>query len=163
MLFGQTCQFQILGLVWYWIASSENIHCTNEPQHDNTNKMSVRPAKTQISLGIHSVWSESSLSTWRKLGSLATHLAHSEDSDQTGRMPRLIWVFAGHTLILLVLSCRRSNECCVIRGPKHVFFGLAQYVFLCLEIKINEPCHEKTCFRGLWPGKTQTGLRSHRS
>ena len=28
----------------------------------------------------------------------------SEDSDQTGRMPRLIWVFAGRILILLVLS-----------------------------------------------------------
>ena len=45
-------------------------------------KWSVRPAKTQISLGICPVWSESSLSTWRKLGSLATHWAHSEDSDQ---------------------------------------------------------------------------------
>ena len=78
----------------------------NEPQHDKTNKMSVRPAKTQISMGIHPVWSESSLSTWRKLGSLATHWVHSEGPDQTGRMPRLIWVFAGHTLILLVLSCR---------------------------------------------------------
>ena len=32
--------------------------------------------------------------------------ADSEDSDQTGRMPRLIWVFAGRTLILLVLSFR---------------------------------------------------------
>ena len=31
--------------------------------------------------------------------------ADSEDSDQTGRMPRLIWVFAGRTLTLLVLSC----------------------------------------------------------
>ena len=60
-------------------------------------KWHVRPAKTQISLGIHPVWSESSLSTWRKLGSLATHWGHSEDSDQTGWMPRLIWVFAGHT------------------------------------------------------------------
>ena len=50
------------------------------------------------------VWSESSLSTWRKLGSLATHWAHSEDSDQTGRMPRLFWVFAGRTATLLVLS-----------------------------------------------------------
>ena len=28
---------------------------------------------------------------------MATHKAHSEDSDQTGRMPRLIWVFAGRT------------------------------------------------------------------
>ena len=54
-------------------------HSTCEPRHDKTNKMSVRQAKTQISLGIHSVWSESSLSAWRKLGSLATHWAHSED------------------------------------------------------------------------------------
>ena len=28
-----------------------------EPRHDKTNKMSVRPAKTQISLGIRPVWS----------------------------------------------------------------------------------------------------------
>ena len=41
-------------------------------------------AKTQISLGIH--------------------------YDQTERMPRLIWVFAVRTLILLVLSCRGSNH-----------------------------------------------------
>ena len=60
-------------------------------------KSHVLPAKTQISLGIRPVWSESSLSAWRKLGSLATHWAHREESDQIGRMPRLIWVFAGHT------------------------------------------------------------------
>ena len=71
--------------------------------------MSVRPVKTQIILGIHPVWSESSLSAWRKLGSLATHWAHSEDFDQTGRMPRLIWVFAGRTATLLVLSWGGSN------------------------------------------------------
>ena len=40
---------------------------------------------------------QSSLSAWRKLGSLATHWAHSEDSDQTGQMPRLIWVFTLRT------------------------------------------------------------------
>ena len=67
-------------------------------------KWHVRPAKTQISLGIRPVWSESSLSAWRKPGSLATHWAHSEDSDQTGRISRLIWVFAGRTVILLLLS-----------------------------------------------------------
>ena len=43
-------------------------------------KWHVRPAKIQISLGIRPVWSESSLSAWRKLRSLATHLVHSEDS-----------------------------------------------------------------------------------
>ena len=79
-----------------------------EPRHDKINKMVGRPAKTQISLGIRLVWSESSLSAWRNLGSLATHWAHSEDSDQTGRMLRLIWIFAERTLILLVLSCRGS-------------------------------------------------------
>ena len=68
----------------------------------------VRPAKTQISLGIRPVWSESTLSAWRKPESLAAHWVHSEDSDQTMRMPTLIWVFTGRTLILLVLSCRGS-------------------------------------------------------
>ena len=65
--------------------------------HDKTNKMSVRPVKTQISLSISPVWSESSLSTWRKLGSLAIHWVRSKDSDQTGQMPRLIWDFAGRS------------------------------------------------------------------
>ena len=51
-----------------------------------------------------------SLSAWRKLGSLATHEVHSEDSDQTGRMPRLICIFAGRIVIWLVLSCLGSNE-----------------------------------------------------
>ena len=60
-------------------------------------KWLVRPGKTQISLGIRPVWSESSLSAWSNLGSLATHWAHSKEYDQTGRMPRLIWVFGGHT------------------------------------------------------------------
>ena len=36
--------------------------------------------------------------------------ANSKDSDQTGRMLRLIWVSDGRTLILLVLSCRGSFE-----------------------------------------------------
>ena len=60
-------------------------------------KWHVRQAKPQISLGIRPVWSESSLSARRKLGYLATNWAHSEDSDQTGWMPRLIWVFAERT------------------------------------------------------------------
>ena len=66
--------------------------------------MSVRPAKTQISLGIRPVWSESSLcAQWVAKDPRFLHV-DSEDSDQTGQMPRLIWVFVGHTAILLVLS-----------------------------------------------------------
>ena len=59
---------------------------TNEPPHDKTNKMSVRPAKTQISLGIRSVWSESSLcAQWVAKDPSFLH-AESEDSGQTERM-----------------------------------------------------------------------------
>ena len=36
--------------LWWWLCA------TNEPWHDKTNKKSVRPAKTQISLGIRPVW-----------------------------------------------------------------------------------------------------------
>ena len=60
-------------------------------------KWPMHPVKTQISLGIRPVWSESSLSAWSNIGPLTTYWVHSEDSDQTWRMPRLIWVFAGHT------------------------------------------------------------------
>ena len=65
-------------------------------------KWHVCPAKTLICLGICSGWSESSLSARRNLGSLATHWAHTEDSEQTRQVPTSIWVFAGRTLILLV-------------------------------------------------------------
>ena len=96
----------------------------------------------QNQVNVRPVWSESSLSAWRKLGPLATHWAHSEDSGQTGRMPRLIWVFAGRTVTLLVLSRGGSNE-----NGKQV---------------LNEHCRGKTCLRGLRPGKTQTGPLNYR-
>ena len=76
--------------------------------------MTVHPANTEISLGICPVWSETLLFAWRNLGSLATHLMDSEDSDQTGRMPRLIWVFTGWKVIFFcffsspVRSTRRA-------------------------------------------------------
>ena len=56
----------------------------------------VRPAKTQISLGIRPVWSESSLSARRSLRPLAILRAHNKDSDQTGR----IWVFTTCTSMI---------------------------------------------------------------
>ena len=72
-------------------------------------KMTVRLAKTQISLGIRPVWSESSLcAQWVAKEPTLLH-ADSKDSDQTGRMPRLIWIFAGRTVTLLILSCRGSH------------------------------------------------------
>ena len=54
--------------------------------------------QTQISLGIRPVWSESLLcAQWVAKDSVLLQ-ADSEDSDQTGRMRRLIWVFGGRTV-----------------------------------------------------------------
>ena len=103
----------------------------------------VRPAKTQISLGkthislgIRPVWSEFSLFAWRKFGSLATDWEHSEDSDQTWWMPRLIWVFAGHTVILLVLSRGGWNE------PSHKKRYLSVMRWAIFQISMR--CHRST-------------------
>ena len=68
---------------------------------------------------IRAVWSLSSLSAWRKLGSLATNWAHNLDSDQTERMPRPIWVFAGRKVILLVLSW--GGSCYLLQITSCVF------------------------------------------
>ena len=91
--------------------ASIDLHA-NQPRHDKTNTMSVRPAKTQISLGICPVWSESSLSTWRKLGSLATHWVQSEDSDQADL--RLRWAhthFVGFVVLWLKLFTSKLVIC----------------------------------------------------
>ena len=87
----------------------------NEPPHDKTNKMTVCPAKTRISLGIHPVWSEPLLCTqWVAKDQSFLHV-DSEDSDQIGRMPRLICVFAESTchfvgFVMRQLRCFHQNE-----------------------------------------------------
>ena len=54
------------------------------PRYDKTNTMSVRPAKTHISLGVRPVWSESLLSAeWVAKDTSFLH-ADSEDSDHIG-------------------------------------------------------------------------------
>ena len=80
--------------VYAWVFSRPNPFA---PRHDKTNEMAVRPAKTQISLGIRPVWSESSLCTQWVVKDPSFLHADSEDSDQSRRMPRLTWVFAGRT------------------------------------------------------------------
>ena len=57
----------------------------------------VRPTKTQIRLRMRAVWSESSLDAWRNFAWLAIENELSEDSDQTARIPNVIWIFAGCT------------------------------------------------------------------
>ena len=85
----------------------------------NQQKWHVRPAKTQISLGIRPVWSESSLcAQWVAKDPSFQH-ADSEDSDQPGRMPRLIWVFAGRTyhfvgFVMRWLICAQRRQISLI-------------------------------------------------
>ena len=94
-----------------WLNTCTLIHILepNEPRREKTNNVVVRPAQTQINLGICLVWPDSLLSAQTVAKGLSYLNADSEDSDQTGRMPRLIWVCAGRTTTLLVLSCRGSN------------------------------------------------------
>ena len=90
-------------------------------------KWSVRPAKTHISLGICPVWSDSSLSTWRRIGTLATHWVYSQDFDQSGQMPRLIlslrWAHMSFCLF-----CHAELICHLIRAYHPIKGTLARSV-----------------------------------
>ena len=66
--------------------------------------MTVRPVKTQLSLGIRPVWSESSLRAWWVANDQSFLHADNENSDQTGRM---IWVFTGRTCQFVGFFMRR--------------------------------------------------------
>ena len=57
----------------------------------------VHPAKIQISQRIRAVWSESSLGAFWIDDDANFHYAENEDTNQTARMRRLIWVFIGRT------------------------------------------------------------------
>ena len=43
-----------LKFVWEWNLQTKWLY---KPLHDKTNKMTVHPVKTQISLAVHPVWS----------------------------------------------------------------------------------------------------------
>ena len=64
-------------------------------------------------------------------------------TDQTGRMSRLILVFAGRTLILLVLSCRCSfND--LIRVSVHTCISI--YVYQCHALLTKALINFNFCF-----------------
>ena len=117
---------------------------------------SVRPAKTRIRLGGCPVWSESSLcAQWVAKDLLFLH-GDSKDSDQTGRMPRLIGVFAGRTwhivgfvvtrltlktvFILLIIICITTFSKIVYPGQnmQQTFLKFVEIYFcLCQKYKIG--------------------------
>ena len=76
-------------------------YCMTKPT-----KWPVHPVKTQISLGIHPVWTESLRLAWRNTGPSATHWGHNEDWSDWADGWSLPWA---HKVILLVLSCSGLN------------------------------------------------------
>ena len=123
-----------------------------EPRHDKTNKVTVRPAKTQISLGIRPVWSESSLSTWRKLWSLATHWAQAKTLIRPGGCPGWSESSLGAQLL-----------CCFF----HVAAHMPKQVLLAIQLVVvihyltYEPSHEIMVLFVLRKLIVQTRMRSH--
>ena len=88
----------------------------------------VRPSKTQISLGISPVWSEPSLSAWRKLGSLATQWVHSEDPAQADQSLRWAHIhFVGFVIRQLIYMIR-------LRDASGIFaFQIRELAGKCIE------------------------------
>ena len=139
-----------------------------EPPRDKTNKVSVHPAKTQISLGNCPVCLESLLCThWVAKDPKFLH-ADSKDSDQTGRMPRLIFRWVLNHIVGFVM--RWLNYCLRVYiyslCKEDAFIPLATCLLPSVtalnncQVIIIVPHHEKTCLRDLRPGKTRSGLLS---
>ena len=108
-------------------------------------KWHVRPAKTQISLGIRPVWSESSLSAQWVAKDPRFLPADSEDSGQIGRMPRLIWVFAGRTCHFVGFVMRRL-KCYTVRLRLHIPKTLSYKLLILFKLYMCfnhvESCHQ---------------------
>ena len=68
--------------------------------YDKTNRMACAPSEDR-KMGIRPVWSKSSLCAQWVTKDLNFLHVDSEDADQTGRMLRLIWVFADHTGLIV--------------------------------------------------------------
>ena len=79
----------------------------------------VRPTKTQINLRIRAIWSESSSSVCRNFASWSSRNEPSEVSDQTARMRRMVWFFAGRAY-----ACRQIQSVWT-----SLYFGCVWYIY----------------------------------
>ena len=79
-----------------------------KPLQEKTNKLTFAPSEDSDQSGHPLSLIRFLTVRMKNLGSSATHLAHSEDSDQTGRIPRLIFAgctdcFVGSVTLWLIL------------------------------------------------------------
>ena len=79
-------------------------HSTTKPT-----KWTVHPAKTQFSLSIHPVWSVFAVYSVGSWEPKVSSCGKTKYSDQTGQMPKLVWIFAERTSHLMILS--RCDSC----------------------------------------------------
>ena len=141
-----------------------------EPPHDKTNKMTVRPVKTQISLDIRPVWSESSLcAQWVAKDPSFLHVDSGDWSNYADAQADLslcwahiLFCWVCHVVARMLLSgaiCV-SCTCFCSRSNIHtcVYDSLINFSVLLFPINIRE-----TLSSGLRPVKTKTRLHSHRS
>ena len=135
-----------------------------EPWHDKTNKVTVRPAKTQISLGIRPFWSESSLSAWRNLGSLATHWAQAKTLIRLGGCPG--WSKSSLGAHSLCWFCHVAAHICKQKKADQLHSLIRSFLVLCLDSLITEaqwciyePRYEKTCLSHMRTTKLQISVR----
>ena len=101
-----------------------------EPLHNKITKWLVWPGKNQISLGTHTVWTESSQLAWSSNGSLVTHINHMAKTDHSGWIPRQIWgwseSFLGSQVIWLVLSY--SSSYCFTDCPAYIRSKISSFL-----------------------------------
>ena len=118
--------------------------------------MTVRPAKTQISLGIRPVWSESSLSAWRKLGSIATHWAHGKDWSDWADAQADLSLHWAHTPFCWF--CHEATQ--MLKQCWRAVKSLLKVASLHHPSKVD-PRHDKTNKVSVRPAKTQISLGIH--
>ena len=142
--------FRILKCLKRLLENFQIYFFSNEPLMTKPTKWHVCPVKTQISLGICPVWSESSLCTLCIAKDPTFLLADSEVSDQTGRMPRLIWVFAEctcHFVGFVVLRLKCSWVWSYRKNLKS--FGTWKIAVIILNLS-SVVYHRRTDKEGIW-------------
>ena len=113
--------------------------------HDKTNKMTVRQEKTQISLGIHLVWSESLLYVQWVAKDPSFLYADSKDTDQTAQSDLSFWwahrslCWFCHEVAQKLYTIMILFQQAGLEKPCHLFTILSAF------FGWNEPRHEKTC------------------
>ena len=124
-----------------------------EPQNHITNKLTCAPSGDSDQPGHQPVWSESSLFACRNIGPLTTYWVHSEDSDQTWWMHRLIWDFAGPTshFVSFVVQRLRFSMWIKIQLWNTDFMlilivihtSIQSYILPCISVAVDRVCQQK--------------------